>query len=251
MAYWSSDYLSIPLYLLLLIAIISGFKIWKTQGKLWKWEGLRFHSLVVIAGLLLFMMVLGKQFVHHDYYIISTFIPLVFVWIMWWFRYRLPQVKLHAGIVKYLLIGLTIFALARTPNSFHQRIQDTYKMRNHVIENNVGWLKTSQVAIQESGMQATDTIFALYHESPNIPLVYFDKKGLSFNHEEITRDQKFVEFWLDRLNPDFFVAPRTWANLLSEHKKHLMPNLTQVFENNDIVVWRCEQNWSEFLALRK
>lgn len=251
MVYWRTEYLSIPGYIVFALALLGIVQAWKAQGKLWRWDGLRFHSIMVLGGLALFMLVLGRQFINHDYYLIATFIPLIFVNIVWWFKFSVPQFKLNPKIVLLLLVGLTVMAFASTPRKVENRMAHTFKMRKHSIENYTDWLQSSEQALQQSQMPDSAILFALYHASPNLPLVYFNKKGMCFNHEEMGRDNEHLEYWLNKINPDYFLLPRKWNPKFKEQKAHLLSNLTPIYENNDLVLWRCEQNWADYLNATK
>jgi hypothetical protein len=248
MFYWRTEYLSISLYILLFGAITGLVYSLKKRKMNWRWEGLTFHSLIVLGGLSIFVMKLGKQFIHHDYYFISTFIPLIFIGIIWFIATVLPKSKLNPGIIRFGFIGLALFAIGSTPMSYANRMKDQFKMRKHVIENNVGWLGKAAEGVEKASIRDNDFIFIMYHSSPNIPLVHFDRKGMCFNHEEIQRDTLFVEHWLRKLEPKFIIASRIWHRSLASDKAHLMPNLQIVYQNRDYVIWRRAENWSQFLS---
>ena len=247
MAYWRTEYLSILtsiVVLLLLIVLI--VKIVKKQIVL-RWDGMLFHTLIVCLGLFLFIMVLGKQFVHHDYYIIATFLPLIFMGIYWFAKHGLPKVNIHPGLLRLLITLPAILYFYSTPSKNHRRLGDPYKMRKHVVHNYTNNLNGASEASIKAGIAEDDLIFVMYTEAPNLPLVYFNRKGMCFNAEELARKEPFVEYWLRKLEPAFIICPGSTFKEFERDQNDLLENLKPIQVEGDFIILKRKQPWHEYL----
>lgn len=248
--YWRTEYLSVPMYVMFFAAFAA--LIW-VKGKRLKTSmsngiSLVLHSVIVLIGLLMFFVYLGKQFIHHDYYMIATFMPLVLLLIFWFAAHGLKALNLHPGIVRLLFVGLALYGIGMTPQKVAARMGHVYEMRKHKIDNQTRWLENADKAMVYAESDPNDVVFVLYHESPNIPLVRLDRKGMCFNHEELSRKTPFIEIWLNKLGPRYLVAPLVWHQDFEKDKPELMGNLKLVLKDNDMVVWEAREPWPEYQA---
>ena len=71
------------------------------------------------------------------------------------------------------------------------------------------------------GIGPNEIIFVLYDFAPNTSLVYFNRKGLVFNHEQMSRKEPHIEFWIEKLKPNYLIVKSDWENAFFENKPEI------------------------------
>ncbi|MCB0735700.1 MAG: hypothetical protein KDC76_14045, partial [Bacteroidetes bacterium] len=168
-------------------------------------------SILGVAG---FTVLMGRQFVNHDYYFIAVFIPFLFLLLGLFLNgmdNRLNQLK---SWVKYGVIALGFLAFAASAvfgwRQFRDRSQEVFVWRNRPILNETNWMANGDEALTSLGISPDARIFVCYVFAPNTSLIYFNRQGRIFNHEEMTREPENIEYWLQRIDPQYVIVPAKW-----------------------------------------
>ena len=110
--------------------------------------------------------------------------------------------------------------------------------KNRDIINDIEWLQDGARIIDEISIEPDDKIFVGYDAAPNTALVYFDRKGKVFNHEEMTRDSSNMQYWSNRIRPDYFIFPNMWVSKLETEQPWLYANLVPFAKRQNFVIYK-------------
>ena len=192
-------------------------------------------SVIVLIGLLFYFIGLGKQLIHHDYYFLSSFLPFIL------FAATLQTKQLLYLTKNKYKVALLIVSIAVSFNSFNQaeaRQHEYYTIRDNTLDNNLLWLKNGDQKLSEAGVGKNEVIFVLYDFAPNTSLVYFNRKGLVFNHEQMSRKEPHIEFWLEKLKPNYLVVKADWEVDFFRDKPEMARTWTRIPQDGFILYKR-------------
>lgn len=211
MKYWHGQYLTWPQTILLVglgipaITKIRRLKLWKPTSWI---------LLLSFIGAIGFLGVMGTQFINHDYYFIASVVPLTILSAL----ISITSVKdLRVFQKSYFLAaiaGLCIWSIVLSVQNYEPRTQSHFVWKNRDIINETSWMKDGDKLLNDIGISDDAVIFVGYAAAPNTSLVYFNRKGKVFNHEEMTRNGDNMEYWKNRLQPDYFIFPSAWVSKL-------------------------------------
>jgi 4-amino-4-deoxy-L-arabinose transferase-like glycosyltransferase len=198
---------------------------------------LRQLILISLIGVVAFIGLMGKQFVNHDYYFIASVIPLLFL-----IGVNLnDQMAEDSGPLKrlyplFLAIGLVLSGL-HSFSQYPERSGSHYTWKGRTILNDTRWMEKGDSRLTKLGIESEAIVFVLYEFAPNTSLVYFNRKGRVFNHEEMTREDKNLTYWNDRIKPKYVVIQKKWIDHLESDQPKFF-NLLKPFGNNlDVAVY--------------
>ncbi len=219
--FWHGQYLTWPATILLISLL--GFGAAQRRKKR---VGIVSTTLLVsFVGLLAFVKLMGKQFVNHDYYFISAFIP--FLCLLGYYLFKRIQNHSISGrpIVLIAVIGLLAWNMVLSLGSYSPRMKSHFVWKKRDIINDVEWLQNGDQILDDLGMPDDAKLFIGYAAAPNTSLVYFNRKGKVFNHEEMTRDSANMDYWSNRIQPDYYIFPTAWQSHLEKDQPKLYSNL--------------------------
>lgn len=192
-------------------------------------------SILSITGLLAVIYLFGKQFINHDYYFLSSFYPLV-SGVLYLFMKR--GARALPGIFKPNLFWLVVIAWSAIGvfNHAGSRGLDYYKTDHLEYHNNVAWLNNGDKTLSDFGVPEEAVIFVLYEDAPNLSLLYFGRKGMTFNFEELSRDRSPLFYWKERLQPDYYIVRKIWMQRLEEDLPDFTGQLETVGDFDEYVL---------------
>lgn len=238
---WHSDYLSIVQYLLIAFILI-GITVRRIAlPNIFKNHA--FRTLVASAiGAIIYALLIGMQFSNHDYYFLCTFYPVA-IWAMLYGIQSLYGVKkLNQGYWKAVLYPLAIVHLAISLSSASERRSEYYTVRDRVIINETDWLKDADREIEVMGVPSEAKVFVFYEFAPNTSLLYFNRKGRVLNHEEMSRPHTYIDEWIGRIQPDYFVVRNKWLPNLKRDQPEIVENAQLVGSNELFSVYKFNQD---------
>jgi hypothetical protein len=173
---WLNEYATITQYRTLGVCVVLLL--------VYSWRNLRRNlplTLLLLGATaigLLFVKLMGVQFQVHDYYAICSLIPPALLLLV----LGLLNIAQYTGkLVRYGssagLAVLVFFLVASGYKRLNQRSSDDYppfSPFNHV------WMRGGAEELAQAGVPAAANILAFNEPSPNIPLVYFDRRGLTW-----------------------------------------------------------------------
>ncbi|MCO4820299.1 MAG: hypothetical protein KC517_11825 [Bacteroidetes bacterium] len=233
--YWHGQYMTWPQTILIFGLIVRAI----TNRKQLEKNNLGRNLLLIsIVGLTSFLLLMGKQFINHDYYFIAAILPL-FCLTTWYFLSIQSHVKFFkSSLFTIVLTGLAIFTILQSTSLYEKRMSSHFVWKNRDIINDIEWLQDGARIIDEISIEPDDKIFVGYDAAPNTALVYFDRKGKVFNHEEMTRDSSNMQYWSNRIRPDYFIFPNMWVSKLETEQPWLYANLVPFAKRQNFVIYK-------------
>lgn len=142
-------------------------------------------TLLLVAATLLgvvFVQLMGVQLSAHDYYAICSAIPPAMLLLL----LGLLNVGHYTGKVRYATsLGLGVLLLVLVANGYertHARLSDDYPPFSpyaHI------WMRGGAAELARAQVPAASTILVLDELAPNAALVYFDRRGLTWQPQDV------------------------------------------------------------------
>jgi len=191
---------------------------------LWCWRAdlrrpyLPLTLLLLAAGAIayVFSKVMGSQFEVHDYYIICSFVPPAVL--------LLVLALLHVGRAQgwqrtattVALGGLVLVLLGSGYKRLGRRFSDDYQPFSLYYTH--GWMRGGADLLQRLAVPATARVLVLDDPAPNLGLVYFDRRGLTWQPELNGLHSATL---LDKMAADslnyLIMSPMAYGKLAPEH----------------------------------
>lgn len=239
MRFWDQEYFTPPQYIFAAFTLlISGIRTGRKLRKQLRSEVFIFTSLL-LTGILFWSILFGKQLPDHDYYFLGSFYPWLIIMMLLESRSIMNRDGCIGGLL-WLFLGLYAFSMGAT--QFEKRQNDHYVNGFTTVDNHVDWLK--RIDLPQDLIQKDELIFVFYEFEPNLSLVYFDRKGMVFNHEEMARKTDHIDYWGKRLQPGYVVLRNIWISNLENDQGPLFSELEKVYETNDFTIYRSPIKWT-------
>ncbi len=232
--YWFGQYLTIP-QLFLLVTLIILYVI-TPKSNVSKLLPTLFIGIYLI-GLLAFLGLMGKQFINHDYYFIASFTP-IFVFMLWAFSRKLATSSSQNKWLLLVVSGLTLVTITLTVSTYTERMQSHFLWKNRDIITDIEWMQNGDYLLDDLGIKQSDRLFVCYEPAPNTSLVYFNRDGKVFNHEEMSRDSANMKYWSERIQPEYYIVPSIWVNRLSSDQPWLYSRLVLFAKRPNFYIYK-------------
>jgi hypothetical protein len=186
---------------------------------------------VPLLGFIGFWVLFGRQFGHHDYYWLASYLPGIWG-LMWFGSNQALRKPLWLLPLAALAVGGAVDATYRS-NRAHN---DEFKYRKGTIVNRTKWMLGGAESLDSMGISRDATIFVLYDFAPNLALSHFDRKGIVFNHEQMARNEEHLKYWVDRIQPDYYLLHSKWQGDLQKDQPFFSKELQPVERIHDLVI---------------
>lgn len=163
-----------------------------------------------------FAKLMGAQFDVHDYYVICSFIPpAVLVLVL-----ALLHVGRAPGLLRHATtLGLGVLVLLLLGSGYkrvRQRYSDDYQPFS--LYYTYPWMRGGAAQLQRLAVPATARVLVLDDPAPNLGLVYFDRRGLTWQPDLASLRSSSL---LDKMAGDsltyVIMSPAAYGRLASEH----------------------------------
>lgn len=226
MAKWESGYFSTSQYVFIAwIVLKSGFAKLPILNP-FKMSSRSFYLVITFFGLLLYTVAFGKQLPDHDYYFISSFLAWTNMAVTV-FLLRHPFV-LQSCLTAIVLPLLSLSSLVYGFNQFQARQSDLYFTGKQEIRNHAEWLMDLRKDGTNQLIPPGNSVFVVYEYEPNLSLVYLQRKGMVFNHEEMGRAGGHFQYWLERIQPGFLLVRNAYLEQLKVDQPWLFSRMKEV-----------------------
>jgi hypothetical protein len=139
-------------------------------------------AFIFACGVLAMLILLGRQLVHHDYYIISIFLPLCVFVLM------LSVILVFSSIVQpkslfYLRIGCLVIisvCFITAANHHHNRIAHGIAGVKPVKS----WAEGGAAVLNTLKISRGEPILVVNEDAPNTELLLFDRKGINIDSRQ-------------------------------------------------------------------
>jgi len=235
LGYWHGQYLTWSQTIMVLGLIV--FAVIRRKSIHFNRTGRNF-LIISATGLLMFFKLMGAQFVNHEYYFIPAVLPLIFI--LFWFlltpSFDLPIFKNKWTLPIVGLIALSTITLS--VRDYDRRMSSHFIWKHRDIITDIEWLKNANAIISDMGIPKSATIFVGYDAAPNTSLVYFNRLGKAFNHEEMSRDSSNMKYWSERIQPDYYIFPSVWADKLPSDQPWLYNQLVLFAKRPNFIIYK-------------
>ena len=175
---WLGEYWSPLQYRLLLAsALVCVLSLGRVVRGEWLWA-----SLIALGGLggALFFWAMGPQFEIHDYYVLAPYWPALTLLVALGttlLAQRLARVPrwLMQGLFGAVLLGLLVPGLQH----YRARTSEPYSPFSEYYTYH--WMQGGAAALAAAQVPANATVLVLGATAPNLGLVYFDRRGLTWD----------------------------------------------------------------------
>ncbi|MGV3640858.1 MAG: hypothetical protein ACO1NZ_10085 [Adhaeribacter sp.] len=170
---WRQEYFSNVQYgSLLACGGLVGAGFFRGPASRWPWLPL---LLISLAGGLAFFYLMGRQFIDHDYYFITPFMPLL-VFVVLRAMLLLPELPFPRPAVNGLLAATALAFIWQGYRHGQLRQADVYKDFSNYYR--YPWMLNGAQALDQAGIPRQARLLVLNEQAPNLALVYFDRRGL-------------------------------------------------------------------------
>lgn len=228
---WHREYFRETQYWVLLVAFVSSIAMAQRSKEVLLYKG------ILVLGSICFILLMGKQLMHHDYYAICTIIPLVLMLSID------GLMVLTTGCFGSLILLYIVVNLA--PHSLNQsklRQNEVYNIPCREIWDFRGYMVEGADWIEKNKVPVTAKVFVLYDFPLNTPLVYFDRKGMVINHYKMTNKQE-VDTWFALLKPEYVAIPNQWKADFERDRPDILSTLTQVYLGKQVIIYKTTQSY--------
>ena len=229
---FKNEYASkIQRWLVLLLAFISIFTLRKTSLRN---EKVQFFILAAL-GLISFMLLFGPQFMHHDYYVLATIMPVAIYGTLLALRFTLKYVHPMTSLLILLLTSLVSFSNAN--NTYFARMSEEVNINGCTEYYPVNWLKDSHL-ILEDYVPSDELIVVPYAPEHNLSLLYLHRRGFTFNEEEMGREKDNpFNYYLETQRPKYIVLRTLHKGKFAVDQPDVLAKSTVVFTNSDFTLY--------------
>lgn len=223
---WRMEYLNAYQWIIVIIGFVYFFKMDKSKF-------INTFTSLICLGLIAILILFGRQFINHDYYVLATFIPLILFCSALGF-YEL--IKNKGKIALFAVSLLVVLSFSEGSNQHFDRMSEDCVINDQAHHHYFEWLVDLQKETDKL-IAADEKVFVVYQIEPNLSLSYIDRMGIVFNPEEMGREESNFYYWLERRQPHFVVC-----------KQQFMPQFKQ---DHRAFVERCSiHTFEKFSILR-
>lgn len=226
---WHKEYFRETQYWILLAGFLVSFSV-KSDQRAYLW-----FKGILLLGFSCFVLLMGKQLMHHDYYAICTILPVAIL-------LCLDGLMILASgcLGSLILLYLTVQLYPLSIKQAQQRQQEVYNLPCREIWDYRGYMMEGAQWVKQNRIPKSTVFFVFYDFPLNTPLVYLDRGGMVFNHFKM-KDRNLIDEWLHKLNPEYVLIPAQWEAELGKDRPDLLPNLRVVFRGQSVLIYRLTQ----------
>ncbi len=220
-AQWTVFWLAVGFYL---------FRIKKIKLK-----DYRFQLVILLTlGLLSIIALFGVQYKDHDYYVLGTFMPIVLYLIVMALKGMSEYVHPRASLVLALIFAVTSFTLGS--NRHFNRMSETVVIDGWPEKYERNWLVDADKKIAPF-VKKDELVVAVYVPEPNFALIYVDRKGATFNTEEMGRDQSPFPWFLRFLKANFVVCKTSNVEQFKLDEAEFFIDAKVLYQDDDLTLF--------------
>lgn len=228
---WGLEYFTYRHYIVVAILIVLSVLMMVRKGKKANIvrERCLFVVLVILLGVIMYSLLMLKQFRDHDYYFLDTFF-FPGILLIGYFISHLPKPKTWAGI---LFFTITIAYVLPESKAVNESVQNNYwgtTENTYMTYNNY---KDSDKLLDSLGIESDARILIYNSYSPNIPFILMNRRGYAV--DDVSEDNVLKTL---KWKSDYIVIHRNLFDEMPYVYIHLENNFEKVGENKTLLVYR-------------
>jgi hypothetical protein len=189
---------------------------------------------LLIIGLLCISVLFGVQFMNHDYYVISTVFPILIYGVFKVSARYLPYV--HPNTTAILLGIITLLSFSQANSRYFERMSEIVHVKGSLESYAYKWLIGGEEKIAK-WVSIEEHIYVCYAPEPNHSLVYFNRRGATFNTEEMSRDESPFWYYLKTIQPKCIVVQSSNVTQLMADQPRLLEIAENVYSDDKLTVF--------------
>lgn len=187
-------------------------------------------KLILLIGFVFFILLMGKQLMHHDYYAICTIIPIILI-----FSIDGLMLLTKGCLGSLLLLYFANGIYHKNISQSEKRQAEIYNLPCREVWDYKGYMLEAADWFEQNKTTKNSKVFILYDYPLNTPLVYIDRKGMVLDHYKM-KDKKLVNFWFDLHKPKYLVIPIQWREHLKTDNPEISAISSIIFEGKQVII---------------
>ncbi|MCU0442694.1 MAG: hypothetical protein MUE96_09875 [Bacteroidia bacterium] len=219
---WGSDYYSYPTLLIGMLMLLFCLSQYKSTNKL-----LLTITLLYAVGSFLFIILMMKQFVVHDYYVITLlptafFLLLTFVDVF--YKTQNNFVKRYQKVLAMALVIITLSSLLFAKIIVNKRYAHQFGTLFKPEQ-----MEGMEAYLRSIGITRNDKVVSMYDVSPNVSLYLMNVKGITFS-PKIMSDSLIVANQSKKMN--YLITTGDTVNV------NYIRSSTKIGEKNGFIIYK-------------
>lgn len=188
---------------------------------------------LVLIGLLAIIVMFGVQYKDHDYYVLGTFMPLILF----------TSFKVLKNIYSYIhpytvtVLSCIFFVVSFTQgsNRYFNRMSETVWINGTMEHYEKDWLTNAHIKIKPY-VHPDEYVYVVYVPEPNFALTYIERKGATFNAEEMARDNDPFSWFMREQNVSYVVCKTAQIDQFKKDKPDFFNYATVVYNDDKLTL---------------
>ena len=187
-------------------------------------------------GLIGFILLFGPQFMHHDYYILATVMPVAMYGTILALRYALPQVHPVTSLVILLVTSISSFHNANS--KYFMRMSEEVNINGYTEYYPHKWLDNSHLVLSEY-INKDDLVVVPYAPEHNHSLLYLHRRGFTFNTEEMGRNEgnPFI-YYLETQKPKYIILRTKYEDKYAIDQHEIISKSSILFRDTNLIIYK-------------
>lgn len=226
---WSREYFVFPVYIYFIIMTVFLFNKKKVVHRY------LFYPLIglLLLGIIVVFILMGQQFIDHDYYFIGIFIPFIFILFL---VHGLSFSDYYTSSFKYIHSFLYVAFLYLTYSHIQQRNAAEYLPFSEWYRS--PWYEGAEEKLTKLNISKEEKVACVSESAPNLSLVYMNRKGFVFAPEWWGNDFNYLTNLSNEYGFNFIVSAKDYwiKNVINNQRNY--ENFQLIFEDEKLVVLR-------------
>ena len=171
---------------------------------------------------------------NHDYYVISTVFPILIYGVFKVSARYLPYV--HPTTTAILLGIITLLSFSQANSRYFERMSEIVHVKGSPESYAYKWLIGGEEKIAK-WVSIEEHIYVCYAPEPNHSLVYFNRRGATFNTEEMSRDESPFWYYLKTIQPKCIAVQSSNVTQLMADQPRLLEIAENVYSDDKLTVF--------------
>lgn len=229
---FKNEYASkIQRWLVIVLAITSFFALRKSNLRN---EKVQFFILSTL-GLVSFVLLFGPQFMHHDYYVLATIMPIAIYCTLLAFRFTLRYV--HPVTSLFILLLISIVSFSNANSKYFARMSEEVSINGYTEHYPVKWLENSHLILADF-VPKDELVIVPYAPEHNHSLLYLHRRGFTFNTEEMGRKEgNPFDFYLATQKPRYIVLRTEHKEQFAQDQPDFISKCDILFSNSNFILY--------------
>ena len=145
------------------------------------------------------------------------------------------RINWNSWIAGIVLVLSSIVSFSFGSNQHFSRMSENCIINGEAMSFDFEWMKSLKNGINNT-IAEDEKVFVVYGMEPNLTLVYLQRKGIVFNHEEMGREESNFYYWLDRRKPEYLICRAKYYPLFQSQHSDFLQRCELIKKQREFVV---------------